>query len=868
MNKFVLIIALGLLPDWANAQNRISFYGSFSPIQFIERIEQQTSFRFVYQNQVIANKPSVSLTFMEAELDDVLDVWTTRLQLNYTIQGNLILLSPSTSRRTISGYVTNQANGEKLIGATIRIMGTTMGITSNEYGYFALSVPQGSYSLRVSYVGFQAVTTQIELSQDVNLDIELVAANVLMDEVSVVSVVDKVQDIQMSSFKVDMELIKKLPAIGGEVDPLRVLQLLPGVQFGTEGTAGFNVRGGSQDQNLILLDGVPMYNVSHLFGFLSVFNADAIQNMDLTKGAFPARYGGRLGSVLDISMKEGSKEGISGNVGLSTIASTFFLEGPMAGEKMTFMISARRSFLEPILIPASRQQKKNNGASGGQSNYSFYDINAKVNYTFSDKDRIYLSLYQGNDRYTDFTLRSDAFQNSTVESKKDIKLGWGNQVVSLRWNHVFQPTLFSNVNLFTSRYRLKTDSDDYVRIRSFGERIDNEERSGQQSSIRDFGGKVDFSYFPNPTHFVRFGGLLLRHRFANQFESDFSLTRNNEREEESSNLREVNNAWEGFIYVEDEIRINPQVGVNVGIHASQFWSGGVSYPSIQPRASFRWAINESNAIKAGYAEMTQYLHLLTNSGIGLPTDLWLGSSPAIRPQESKQWSLGYTKTISRGFDLTMEGFHKTMEGLLEFKDGVTFFLNTGSTSDKVTRGDGTAVGLELMLQKQVGRTQGWMSYTWSKSDRVFEEIDNGKPFPFIFDRRHDFSVLISQKIGQRWNVSANWMYMTGRAVTLPASSFGENAVVPGERIINIADLYEYGSRNAYRFKPYHRMDLSANYEKTTRWGGHRFSLSVYNLYNRQNTFFLSTDTGLSDSIQLIDNPLFPLIPGISYGIFF
>lgn len=268
--------------------------------------------------------------------------------------------------------------------------------------------------------------------------------------------------------------------------------------------------------------------------------------------------------------------------------------------------------------------------------------------------------------------------------------------------------------------------------------------------------------------------------------------------------------------------------------------------------------------------MTQYLHLLTNSGIGLPTDLWLGSSPEIGPQNANQWSLGYTKTFSRGVDFTVEGFHKKMEGLLDFKDGVTFFMNTGSTNEKVTTGDGLAKGVEMMLQKQVGKTQGWISYTWSKSDRIFQEINNGEPFPFIFDRRHDFSALINQQVGKRWNFSATWIYLTGRAVTLPVSTFVENLVIPGDRIGNNADLVEYSTRNAYRFKPYHRLDISANYEKTTAWGGHRFSVSVYNLYNRQNTFFLSQDPGAASdgSIQLIDNPLFPLIPGFSYGIFF
>lgn len=871
MVRLFLISLLCTLSFWAKAQERISLNGSYSSEQLIQSVEQQTKFRFVYQSQILPTGKVVSLNFEQVKLEEVLAFWTAALQLEYRIQGNLILLSPATSSRwTLSGYVINQRDGEKLIGANIQVLGTGIGITTNEYGYFAVAIPQGNYTLKITYVGFQTLTEEIVLSRDLVKNFELQIANFLLDEVAVVSVEDMVAEIQMSSVKVNMSLVRKLPSIGGEVDPLRVLQLLPGVQFGTEGTSGFNVRGGSQDQNLILLDGVPMYNVSHLFGFLSVFNADAIQNMDLTKGAFPARYGGRLSSVLDISMKEGNKEEISGNVGLSTFASKVFLEGPLLGEKMTFMVSARRSFLDPILGPVSRNQKIENGASGGQSNYSFYDINAKVNYTFSAKDRIYLSIYQGNDRYRDNTLRLSSFGNSRVESEQDVKLGWGNQVASLRWNHVFQPTLFSNVNLFTSRYQLNTVSNDLINIRSGSERIFSEEFSDTQSSIRDYGGKIDFSYFPNPTHFMKFGGLLLRHRFVNQFQSNLAITRNNQREQDSSSLREENNAWEGFVFVEDEIRINRQLGVNVGIHASNFWSGGVSYPSIQPRTSFRWAINETNAIKGGFAKTTQYLHLLTNSGIGLPTDLWLGSSPEISPQNANQWSLGYTKTFSRGVDFTVEGFHKKMEGLLDFKDGATFFLNTGSISEKVTSGEGLAQGLEVMLQKPVGKTQGWLSYTWSKSDRIFQEINNGEPFPFIFDRRHDFSALINQQVGKRWNFSATWIYLTGRAVTLPVSTFVENVVIPGDRIINNADLIEYSTRNAYRFKPYHRLDISANYEKTTSWGGHRFSVSVYNLYNRQNTFFLSQDPGSASdaSIQLIDNPLFPLIPGFSYGIFF
>lgn len=871
MVRLVLVLGLCFFSFWANAQDRISLNGTYSPAQLIEIVERQTAFRFVYQSQILPKEKVVDLKFEQAKVEEVLAFWTDALQLEYRIQGNLILLSATASARIIlSGYVSNQGDGEKLIGANIQVLGLGMGVVTNEYGYFALSLPPGAHALRITYVGFEPLTAEINLTDDLSRNFQLRAGSTLLDEVAVVAVEDPVTEVQMSSFKVNMALVRRLPAIGGEVDPLRVLQLLPGVQFGTEGTAGFNVRGGSQDQNLILLDGVPMYNVSHLFGFLSVFNADAIQNMDLTKGAFPARYGGRLSSVLDITMKEGNKNEFGGNVGLSTFASKVFLEGPLAGEKMTFMVSARRSFLDPVLVPITRRQKIDNGASGGQSNYSFYDINAKVNYTFSDRDRIYFSLYQGNDQYRDNTLRTNATQSQQSLSESDVRLGWGNQVASFRWNHVFGPRLFSNTNLFTGSYRLNTISEDKVEISSAGVAQKSESRFDQASSIRDYGAKVDFSYFPKSNHAVKFGALILKHQFVNQFESSLFLTRPNQREEEFSLLREEQDAWEGFVFFEDEFSISPNFGINAGIHASNYWSGGVSYPSLQPRLSFRWAIDSSNSIKGGYAKTTQYLHLLTNSGVGLPTDLWLGSSAEISPQHARQWSLGFFRNLGKGFDFSLEGFYKQMEDLIDFKDGAGFFLNTGGISDKVTSGDGEARGLEFLLRKQLGRTQGWIAYTWSKSDRVFEEINGGESFPFQFDRRHDFSVLIDQQLGKRWSLSATWVYLTGRAVTLPESSFVENSVAPGDQIVNVPELISYSPRNGYRFKPYHRLDLALNYEKPTSWGGHRLAISVYNLYNRQNTFFLSLDFGSSSdgSIQLIDNPLFPLIPGFSYGVFF
>jgi hypothetical protein len=785
-----------------------------------------------------------------------------------------ILLHPASGQiqpfHVISGFITDSRTGERLIGANLQTSGSRTGAISNNYGFYSLRIPEGNNLLRITYVGYQEKEINLELKGNLRFDITMERLDLLLDEVVVETGRSVTEDIRMSSNKLDIETIKKMPALAGEVDLLRSIQLLPGVQGGSEGTAGFFVRGGSPDQNLILVDGVPVYNVSHLFGFLSIFNADAINNVEIIKGGFPARFGGRLSSVLDISLKEGNLKEFQGNVTVSMVASKFTIEGPILTDKMSYLITGRRSFLEPFLRPVTRQQKIQAGAKGGETTYAFYDFNTKINYILSTNDRLYLSFYQGRDDYFDQFLFSSSFGNTTTDETKESGLAWGNRVAALRWNHLYGPRLFSNLILFTTSYQLDIQSDILLQINRGGGRVFNNFFSSQLSEISDQGVRLDFNWFPTADHNVKFGFQGIMHTFRQNLDSKLAGGSTPTESVTTSNVREGTNSAEFNFYVEDEVNITPALGINAGLHFSNYRVDGLFYPSFQPRFSMRWKISDNNALKAGYASMTQYLHLLSNSGLGLPTDLWVSANRDIRPQDVKQVSMGYVQTLLRGFDLTIESFYKQLSSLIDFKEGASFFLTTTGIDDKITSGIGEAYGVEFLVKRDQGKTNGWVAYTLSWSNRTFPELNAGNTFPFNYDRRHDLALVVNHSLSKRWSINSTWVFSSGRAVTLPLTNYVANLPNNDGIIANIPSLIEYSPRNAYRYKPYHRLDISATRTAKTSWGSHVFSIGLYNAYNRLNTFYITLDEGNREdgTIVLIENSLFPVIPGISYGVNF
>lgn len=756
----------------------------------------------------------------------------------------------------ISGYVSDIRNGEKIIGVNIYIPALDIGTVTNNFGFYSLTVPSAeNVEISFSYIGYKTVTKILNLTQDVKLNIDIDPA-IELEVIEITAEKSKKieRETQMSVAEIPIQQIKKAPALLGEVDVLRVLQLLPGVQSGGEGQSGFYVRGGSPDQNLILLDGVPVYNASHLFGFFSVFNSDAIKDVKLIKGGFPARYGGRLSSVLEINMKEGNNNEFHGNVGVGLIASKFTLEGPISKGKTSFLLSGRRTYVDVLARPFIKSEFKDSGTDGS-TGYYFYDLNAKINHKFSDKDKLYLSVYTGQDKF----YYDEKDLEGSIRDFTDTGLGWGNLTGALRWNHEVNNKLFANTTMTYSKYKLNT------KVESGTEFIDENELDeiGLEyfSGIEDVALKVDFDYLPKPNHYIKFGISGIYHKFEPGL---FILNQVNTRENENFNL-EVGQkniyATEYATYIEDDITLARNTKLNAGLHLSAFNVDSKFYTSLQPRLSLNQVLPNDIGLKASFATMRQYINLLAFEGIGLPTDLWLPTTGRIKPQDSWQVALGAAKSFEE-FEVSVETYYKKMKNLIAYKDGEGLF-DLSDWQDRVTQGDGDAYGFEVFIQKKKGRFNGWIGYTLAWTNRQFAEINDGKKFPFRYDRRHDISIVGMYDISKKVNVAATWVYGTGNATTLANSSYSG----PG------GTIQTYGARNSYRMNPYHRLDIGINFVKKREKYTRTWSLGTYNTYINNNPFFVyfanDYDYETGESTQKLKQvSLFPLIPYINYSIDF
>lgn len=773
---------------------------------------------------------------------------------------------------TISGFVSDAVSGEKLIAASVYDVKTYQGTQANEYGFFSLTLPEGTYEIAFSYVGYQDKKFEIILDKDQTINVDL-TGTINLDEAEIIGQrVDKIEKrSEMSTIDLQMRKVKELPVLLGEQDVLKVIQLLPGVQSGGEGTSGLYVRGGGPDQNLILLDGVPIYNASHLFGFFSVFNADAINSVKLIKGGFPAHYGGRLSSVIDIRMKEGNNKKFKGTGSIGLISSKLTLEGPIK-EKTSFIVSARRTYIDILARPFIKAANKRTSREGSESSggYFFYDLNAKINHTFSNKSRLYLSGYFGKDKFylkDKYKYTNDNVKTSVVD---DNSLKWGNAIAALRWNYVISPKLFSNTTLTYSKYGFQIQSI-YEEENEIPGLETNKQLSKYKyfSQIDDFAAKVDFDYSPKSNHLIKFGTGLTHHTFT---PSTFNIVIKGNNESVDSTIgNPIIKALELRTFIEDNIEINKRLKANLGVHFSNFFVDGVTYSAIEPRASIRYMINETASAKASYADMTQYLHLLSNSGIGMPTDLWLPPTKKIKPQKSKQVALGLAKTLKKDFEVSLEGYYKVMTNLIEYKDGASFFDDdiNANWEDKVAQGKGTSYGVEFLIEKKVGDFTGWVGYTWSKTDRLFDEINFGEAYPYKYDRRNDIGLALSYKFNDHVDMGFVWVYGTGNAVTLGLERYNSFSGVFQN---NGGPNFWYGNneiehiehRNNYRMPSYHRFDVGVNLHKDMKWGKRTWSFGLYNAYNRQNPFLLNFTYDFQGNRYLQQTSLFPIIPSFSY----
>ncbi|MDR2928100.1 MAG: TonB-dependent receptor [Cytophagaceae bacterium] len=771
-------------------------------------------------------------------------------------------------KHTVSGYLKDSLTTENLIGATIYNRADFAGTSTNQYGFYSLTLPEGSVELSYSFVGYDTHTVQLHLVHDTVININLSGAVHLREVEVTASRVAPIQErTQMSNITLPVAQIKSLPAFLGEVDLMKALQLMPGIQSGGEGSSGLYVRGGGPDQNLILLDGVPVYNVSHLFGFFSVFNADALNNVEAIKGGFPARYGGRVSSVIDVSMKEGNMREFHGEGSLGIVAGRLTLEGPIWKDRTSFIVSGRRTWIDALTRPMMALASSVDDGYKASAGYYFYDLNAKVNHRFSEKDRIYLSAYMGNDRFfVRFEQEEDGYDAyiDNIKTKAEGGLQWGNITSAFRWNHVFTPKLFANTTVTYSRYKFDVGSELWYEYDEWNDTSNKYKRVNQYSGtiylsgINDWSGKIAFDYIPAPSHYIRFGGNAIYHTFSPGAMAF--------RENKTENIIGDPNiyGYEYSLYAEDDIRITPQLKVNAGLHWSAFSVRKKFYNVLQPRLSARYLITETLSAKAAYSRMAQYIHLLTNSNIGLPTDLWVPVTNRLMPQMSDQVAAGLAQTWHNEYEISLEGYYKTMGNVIEYEEGASFFDTSGSWEQKVVQGDGRSYGVELFAQKKTGSFTGWLGYTLSWTDRQFEELNEGRRFAYKYDRRHDFSIALMKRFGDRIELSGTWVFGTGNAVTVPIGLSPLNKPVGNNPMGSTSTYWIYGERNSYRMDPYHRLDASISFIKPKRWGERRWIVGVYNAYSRKNPFFIDVSQKSNGRYEYVQVSIFPIIPSISY----
>lgn len=797
----------------------------------------------------------------------------------------------SAQNHSLSGSVKDATNGETIIGATIFLPELNKSVSTNAYGFFSLSAPSGTYSVICSYTGYKTISQQIDLSKDVSLNLSFTPAETNLEEVEISTKGSNqnVKSTQMGVVQLDMAEIKKIPAFMGEVDILKTIQLLPGIKNAGDGNTGFYVRGGGPDQNLILLDEANIYNASHLLGFFSVFNGDAIKSVNLYKGNMPAQYGGRLSSVLDISMKDGNNQRFEVDGGIGVIASRLTIQGPILKNKASFIISGRRTYVDVIAKPwIDKSDFKG-------TSYFFYDLNGKLNYTINDKNKLFLSGYFGRDK----------FVYNDTEGDFNTKIPWGNASACLRWNHVASSKLFTNLSAVFTNYDF-----------SFGAQQQDFELV-INSGITDYNLKYDISYYPNARHNFKTGVNYIFHTFvptsvsAKQGSTVFDLGK----------IIKLY-SHDAAIYVSDDWELSQKLKLNLGLRFSNFTQIGpftryikddfgkiydtvsyrnreivANYNGLEPRFSARYSLTKTSSLKASYSRNFQYIHLASISSISLPTDIWMPSTEVIKPQESHQYALGIFKNFKdNSYETSIEVYYKTMNNMIEYKEGSQPTDNVYDNPDNAfTYGKGWAYGAEFFLKKSKGKFTGWIGYTLSWTWRQFNDINYGLKFLAKYDRRHDASVVLMYDPNKKWNFGMVWVYGSGNRGTLPNGFF----------IYESGLSNDYGLRNSYQFVPYHRMDVNVTYtpnrtkklqkrkqilvdqylsqgkdttqiQLTRKWTknfSNSFTLSVFNVYNRYNPYFIYltregdfTEGSLKVGAKQVS--LFPIIPSLTWNFKF
>ena len=833
------VLLFALQTQAQKAETKLSFSIRNATLEeFVKRIENSTGFSFIYGEEVKMNH-RLTLDVKQKTIPEILDLAFANEPVKYQITGRHILLQkkkqkPVSRKFTISGYVTDGTSSETLIGANILESRQQQGTTTNPYGFYSITLPAGETELSFSYLGYTTRQYRLELSKDTLINV-LMQDNNQLEEVVIVS--DKAEAgitaTQMGAQEIPIAQIKNTPSILGEADVMKTIQLMPGVQAGVEGSAGLYVRGGGPDQNLILLDGVPVYNVDHLFGFFSVFTPEAVKKVTLFKSSFPARFGGRLSSVVDVRSNDGDMKKYHGTLSVGLLSSKIQLEGPIIRDKTSFNISARRSYIDLIAKPFMPKDDK--------ISYYFYDINAKINHKFSDRSRLFLNFYNGKDSYYFKTTDS-----SSSMYKDKMSLNWGNTIATARWNYIFNQKLFSNTTVAYNKYRMDANSTVYTKTNLIESISESNYHSNYHSGICDWSYLIDFDYNPTPAHHIKFGAGYLHHDFCPEVATSKIQEKEDGITKQDTLYNSISNstiqAHEVSAYIEDNFDIGSRLRMNVGLHLSMFRVQRRNYFSVQPRVSARYQLTKHTALKASYTKMSQYIHLLSSTPISMPTDLWVPVTSKIKPMQAHQYSLGSYYTGLTGWEFSVEGYYKQMRNVLEYKEGVSFLGSSSGWENKVEMGKGRSMGIEFMAQKTTGKTTGWIAYTLAKSDRKFAigGINNGERFPYKYDRRHNLSLVVNHKFSNRIDIGASWIFSTGGTATIAEEV---TAIIrPGEDAIQQKDYIE--KRNNYRLPASHRLNIGVNFNKKTKHGVRTWNISLYNAYNAMNpTMIYSNNSG-------------------------
>lgn len=884
MKKAVLLSWLLIFSTSLCAQNldqRLSIvFRNQSLSEVLTQLIDQKDIPLVFNNTAIPSK-TIDNSFRNYKLAAILDYLLLDTPLNYQIkEGAIIIESTQQALRKkhfITGTVIAKNSGEHLVGATVYLPALATGTYTNEYGQFSLELPEGDWQLYFSHIGHAEKMQEISLQQDTAFIFPL-EDNLTFDPITLwdtSNVLDRIPS-DWHLEKIDLRSQESLPRFGGEMDLFQTMHLLPGVQTGADGIGGIYVRGGNTGHNLITVDGVPVYNSSHAAGFLSVFNPDVIKTAKFLKGAYPARYEGRLSSVLDIRTRDGNYNQLSGSTHLGLLSARALLEGPLFQQqerKSSFLIASRWSIVDQFLEPRIRSYKESQGENGS-STYDFYDFNAKLNYHFSSRSKLYLSFYRGKDAFNNFGQLEERFRLVDPNTNQlfgfrsnqeyDEYVNWGNDIFSLRWNKELHPQLFTNTTLTYSSLQVNFGYHTQDSLLGFTpERLLQYELLAglYQSSIRNIAMKVDFDWYAGLNHYVRFGARSGFLDFRPGILQYNATTLENIGGGTQSN-RNID-GWEMAFYAENSQQLLPKLSINYGIHLSGFFVDQRSYWLFQPRFSFNYQVQNGVSMFGSIRKTSQYLHLLTSSTIGLPTDMWVPSTGKIHPEEAIQYAVGTELRLERKWSLEIEGYYKEMDNLLNLSEGISF---VDDWETNITNGSGTAYGVDFKLEKYGDQTSGWISYSYAFANRNFERINSGETFPFKYDRRHDLKLAIIHQLNEKWSLSSNFLFGSGLAYSLPSQSISFQ--LPGSDIpISVID---FGSKNQYRLPYFHRLDLGVNYQFTKWKLRHHLYVGLTNVYNRSNPLYYRLRSSvrpqngnLTEFRQFVGVQSLPLLPSIN-----